>query len=352
MKKILMIIVIIALTACGKTEKVEVKAKAKEVFKSVESVELKLTKEQNIKNYNGEFLPLNEVTHITETGGNIEKVNYKNGDIVKKGDIIMILEDSDTRSTYMEANGDLTKSQSDYDTKKISYNKYKTLFDKKLISEDSYLTVKNQLLESQGNLEIANAVYIKAREDYTDLVVKAKISGTITDLDLKNYEKTIKDQELFTIIDTSKMEIAIGVSANDVRKIAVGTSVELSVAGDSVEGEVEKINYSSDTETKTYETKVIVENREGNLLKGMYSKVNINMGEIEGYFVPKGALMLEDMYNYIAISRDGKAIIYKVELGISTEGQQQIFLEDVEEGDRVIVQGQYLLKNNDSLKEV
>lgn len=62
--------------------------------------------------------------------------------------------------------------------------------------------------------------------------------------------------------------------------------------------------------------------------------------------------MLEDMYNYIAISRDGKAVIYKVELGISTEKDQQIFLEEIKEGDRIIVQGQYLLKNNDNLKEV
>lgn len=172
MKKILIIILVIVLTACGKTEKVEVKAK--EVFKSVESIELKLTKEKNIKNYNGELLPLNEVTHITETGGEIKTINYKNGDRVKKGDIIMTLEDSDTKSIYLEAKGELVKNQSDYDTKKISYKKYKTLFAKNLISEDSYLTVKNELLESKGNLEIANAIYIKTKEDYNDLVVKAK----------------------------------------------------------------------------------------------------------------------------------------------------------------------------------
>jgi len=310
MKKIFIVIVITILTACGKAEKVDVKVK--EVFKNI----------------------------------------YKNGDKVKKDDIIIILEDSDTKSTYLEAKGDLMKAQSDYDTKNISYKKYKILFEKKLISEDSYLTVKNQLLESKGDLEIANAIYMKTKEDYDNLAVKAKISGTITDLDVKKYEKISNNQELFTIIDTSKMEVAIGISAEDIRKISVGTSVELKAIDDNVKGEVEKINYSSDADTKTYETKVIVENNKGKLLKGMYSKVKINMGEIEGYFVPKGAIMLKDMYNYIAISRNGKAVIYKVELGISTENKQQIFLKNIEKGDRVIVQGQYLLKNNDNLKEV
>ena len=62
--------------------------------------------------------------------------------------------------------------------------------------------------------------------------------------------------------------------------------------------------------------------------------------------------MIKDMYNYIAISRDNKAIIYKIDLGISTDEYQQIYLEDFKAGDKLVIQGQYLLKNNDKLKEV
>lgn len=349
MKKILLILTLIILTACGKAAANEVEKK--EVQKVVESVELEITKEKNIKNYNGELLPLNEVKHITDTGGNVTKVNYKNGEKVKEGDVVVVLEDSDTKSAYLEARGDLTKTQSDYNTKKTSYDKYKTLFDKAFVSEDAYLTVKNQLSESKGNLEIANAAYIKAKREYDDLTITAKISGTITDFDLKVYEKTMADQNLFTVIDTNQMEVAIGVSSDDITQIGVGTEANLFVGSTEVSGTVEKINYNSNKDTKTYETKIVIDNTDGKLLKGMYSKVNITIGEVEGYFVPKEAVMIKDMYNYVAVSRDGKAVIYKVDLGIVNGNNQQIFLEQVEEGDRVVIQGQYLLNNNDNLKE-
>lgn len=351
MKKIILVMTMMIFAACGKPQ--EKKIEKKEAVKSVKTAKLEKTVMDNTKNYNGELIPLNEVTHITDTGGDVLKVNYKNGDSVKKGDVILILKDVDTKSAYLESHGELIKAQSDYDTNKISCEKYKTLFDKKLISEDAFLTVKNQLLQSEGELEIAKSSYIQTKEDYDDLTVRAKIAGLITDLDVKLYEKTSPDQNLFTVVDDSEMELGVGLSTEDLGNIGVGNNADIYIDGIklSLNGTVEKINPASDSDTKKYEAKILVDNNEKKLFKGMYAKVKINSGEVEGFFVPKEAVMIKDMYNYIAVSRNDKAVIYKVELGISTDEFQQIYFDAYEEGDRIVIQGQYLLKNNDKLKE-
>ena len=351
MKKLILIITIVLLTACGKSK--EAPVEKKEVLKSVKSMELKKTKVENIKNYNGELIPLNEVTHVTDTGGDVIKINYQNGDFVEKGKVVMVLEDTDTEAAYLESMGEYMKAKSDYETSKISYGKYKTLFDKKLISEDSFLTVKNQFIQSEGAKKIAESQYLKSKKDYEELTVKAKISGLVSDLSIKNYQKISANENLFTIVDNSKMEIGIGIAASDLENIKKGNTAKVCIDDikEEVAGVIEKINPASDSDTKKYEATVLLENKDGKLVKGMYSKLEVSSGEVEGFFVPKESIMLKDMYNYIAVSREGQAIIYKVDLGISSDKYQEIVFDDYQPGDKVIIQGQYLLKNNDKIKE-
>ena len=245
------------------------------------------------------------------------------------------------------------KAKSDYETSKISYGKYKTLFDKKLISEDSFLTVKNQFIQSEGAKKIAESQYLKSKKDYEELTVKAKISGLVSDLSIKNYQKISANENLFTIVDNSKMEIGIGIAASDLENIKKGNTAKVYIDDikEEVAGVIEKINPASDSDTKKYEATVLLENKDGKLVKGMYSKLEVSSGEVEGFFVPKESIMLKDMYNYIAVSREGQAIIYKVDLGISSDKYQEIVFDDYQPGDKVIIQGQYLLKNNDKIKE-
>lgn len=352
MKNIILIVLILTLAACGNPK--EANIQKKETLKAVKTIELQKTVMDEVKNYNGELIPLNEVEHITNTGGDITKVNYENGDYVKKGDIILVLDDIDTKTSYLEASGDLIIAESNYETNKITYKKYETLFKKELISEDSFLTVKDSLLQSEGSLKIAQSTYMKTKKYYDELNVKSKISGIITDLDLKIYEKIAEEQSLFTVVDNSVMEIAVGLSASDLLNINKGSKATVFVSDTGIEfqGIVKKINPSSDSNTKKYEAKIIINNKDGVLIKGMYAKIKIKSGEVEGFFVPKKSIMIKDMFNYVVISRDGEAKVYKVELGISVGESQQIYLSDYKPEDKIVIQGQYLLENNDKLEEV
>jgi RND family efflux transporter MFP subunit len=352
MKKLLVAALIVAaLAGCGKKE--QAASEVKEVVKAVSTVELKRSTVDNVKEYNGEIQPVNQVTIITPTGGYVKEIFFKNGESVKAGDTILTLTDASTEASFFEAEGNLLKSRSDYNTTKISFDKYKKLYEKKFISEDVYLGYKNALQQAQGNLKVAEAAYVRAKDNYDRLTVKAKIPGVVTGLFLKEHEKVNGSQTLLTVVDNSKMELYVAVAGKDLKNIPVGTEADIIVEeiGQNLKGKIVSINLAADTNSKKYDVKIQIDNPNQTLLKGMYGKVNLVQGSIDGIFVPKEAVMIKDLYAYVALVRDGVSYIYKVNLGSSQGNLQEIYFDDHQAGDRVVVKGQYLLKNNDKVKE-
>ena len=351
MKKLILIISLFSLVACGGNKAAQ--PEKKEVSKLAKTIELNEQSFEYIKDYNGELKPVNEVTIVTPTGGDVKKINFKNGDKVKTGDIILELTDASTEASYYEAEGNLLKAKSGYSTDKISYEKYKKLFSKELVSEDEYLNSKNKYETSMGSLKIAEANFIRAKDNFSRLKVTAKIDGIITDLNLKEFEKVSPSQKILTIIDNSNMELVIAISGKDTEYTGVGNKAEVLVEelGEKLEGIITEVNLSSDSNTKKYSVKLIVNNKNQRLLKGLYAKVKLQQGYVKGFFVPKQAIMIKDLYSYIVISRDNTAIIYKITPDITIGDNQKIEFPDYQAGDKVVVEGQYLLNNNDKIKE-
>lgn len=351
MKKIVIFILALSLISCGKNSKQNLEKK--ETTKLVKTIELKEKTIDYIKDYNGELKPKNEVTIITPTGGDVAKIYFKNGDKVKKGDIILELTDASTEATFYEAKGKLLKAKSTYSKDNISFNKYKKLYNKELVSEDEYLNAKNNFETSMGELKIAEAGFIRAKDNFDRLKVVAQIDGVITDLDLKEFEKISPNQKILTIVDNSVMELNIAVSGKDLENIKVGDLADISIEelGKNLTGTVAEINFSSNSNTKKYSVKLTLQNNNKNLLKGLYAKVKLKHGTIKGLFVPSQAIMIKDLYSYIVISRDNIATIYKVTPKLTIQEMQLIDFPYYQSNDRLVIEGQYLLNNNDKVRE-
>ncbi len=351
-KKVVILLILATIIGCS-GEKKQNTTTQKENIKIVKSIKLEEKTIANIKKYNGELKPQQEMKIVTTTGGDIEEIYFKNGDRVKKGEVIAKISNADVEASFFEAQGQLLKAKSTYSTEKISFEKYKKLYEKEIISENDYLAIKNRYETAQGDLKIAEGKFLKAKDDYDRLRVISKIDGVITDLFVKKYERVESGKEIVTIVDSSKMEVDIAVSGNDIKYSKLGNKAKIYIEelGISRDGVISEINLSSDSNSKKYSLRLLVDNGDNKILKGMYAKVNLEQGEVSGIFVPTKAVMIKDLYSYIAIVRDEKATIYRVTPKETIGDMQLIEFEDYKAGDRVVVEGQYLLNNNDKVKE-
>ncbi|UUV19150.1 efflux RND transporter periplasmic adaptor subunit [Fusobacteria bacterium ZRK30] len=368
MKQMAVLLIALSVVACGKKEE-NVKEKEEINYKNVKVVDADLSEINKVAVSSGSLDSINEMEEITKSRVDVIKINYKNGDKVKVGDVVLVLENQDVKSAYLDSKARVISTKADYETQKTTYNKYEVLYDEKLISEEEFLDVKNKLASSEGAYRSAKASLLTNEKDYNDLTVKAKINGTIANLDLKLYQKVEKEQPLFKIVDNDNLRILSGVSSQDVVGLKTGARANIYVENslEPVQGSLYEINPIANPSTRKFEVKIKMENKDSKYKQGMFARVELYTGEKEGILVPKKSVIIEELYSYIFVvnKEDVESENYivketnerlvarkiRVNLGISDGENQEVISSDLKESNKVVVVGQYSLNDGDFIKE-
>lgn len=298
----------------------------------------------------------------------------------------------EARAAYIQSKGNLSAAEKRWREGEINYERNKELYDEGLISEleflrlesayeearvnydslreggvdekrEKYELVKYRVAEreweydiraAEASYELAKAEYSAAKKDYTDLEVRARIDGRVADMDLDLYEEIDENIHLFNLLDTRTVRVETTVSGADISYISLGDRVEVWVEdiGRTYEGSIYEINPQADTSTRRFPIKVAIENPEEELKSGMYARVSMGSVERETLVVPKEAVMIRELVEYVAVVEDDLARILGVKTGITGRGLIEIRSDELKEGMRIVVRGQYLLADGDSVREV
>ena len=114
-------------------------------------------------------------------------------------------------------------------------------------------------------------------------------------------------------------------------------------------GNVYEINPVANKDNKKYQIKVEIENPEGKIKKGMYSKVLVETGIKKGYLVPRNAIVIKELYSYIFVVENGEAKRVKVERGYSNNEKQEIISDELYSNMKLVTEGQFLLEDRDKV---
>lgn len=345
----LILLLILVMAGCGKKEEEVIEKKVKYVI-----TEPAATRKMNqVFKSDAVLEPKNKVNHKTEKGGTIEKILKRNGDTVKKGELVMELSDAATESSYFTAKANYTSALSSLNIAKSNYDKFKNLYQKELVSYLEYVGYENTYVGAKGNYEAAKASYENAKSDYNKLFRKAEIDGVIGNLFGKEGNEIAASDIIFTVVNDSSMETYVGFPAEWLTQIKVGQELEVEVGalGKKFTGKITEINPIADSSTKKFMVKVAVDNPEKAIKDGMYSYVTIPVGEINVLSVSDEAIFVRNLLSYVFKVEDGVAKRVEVKTGATNLPYTEISSDSVKEGDRIVVKGIFGLEEGNEVEE-
>jgi len=218
---------------------------------------------------NGKVQPETEVIITPEVSGEIVELNVKEGDMVEKGKLLVLIKPDtyksirDQSKAYVNsAKARLAQAQASYVQSELSYNRSKKLWDQQAISESeyenalaSYKIAGAELDAAQYSVKSAEAALVEAEENLIKTSIYAPLTGTIFNLKVEKGERVLGTQmmtgtELMRIADLTRMEVEVEVNENDIVRVNMADTASIEVdayLGDKFKGVVTEISNAANT---------------------------------------------------------------------------------------------------------
>lgn len=280
---------------------------------------------------NGKTEATRKATVNFEVADMVREVRVKNGDRVRKGDVLAIVDDYKAKQTLEDARLTLEKANLDLKIAVITEG-LKTLDDTVKIPPK-----RMEAIYLQSGYQNSVNAYKKARREYSLVRTTAPFDGVVADMEAKPYNQTAAYKSLCTLIDDSKMEVVFNVLETEISNLRAGMEVEITPYAKhehTLKGKITEVNPRID-ENGMVKVKAVTENQEALLVDGMNVSILVKRQIDSKIIIPKSAVLPRQGKKVVFVYRQGKAIWQYVTTGYENSSEVSIE-EGISPGDTVI----------------
>lgn len=196
----------------------------------------------------GRIQPVTKVVINPEVSGEIVDLPVREGQPVKKGDLLVrikpdpyIASRNSAVAAYKSALANVELARAEREKATLEFGRYENLYRDKLISESDFLTAKTSLDVAQARFETSGhqadqtkAALARADEDLAKTTISAPIDGIVTNLRSEKGERVVgtammAGTEIMTVADLNEMEARVDVGEIDVVLVQIGQKARLEV---------------------------------------------------------------------------------------------------------------------------
>lgn len=290
-------------------------------------------------NLPGVVEPWTRLSLMAKLNGSITKVLVKEGDHVKEGDIIALIEDDDFRIA-------LERAEATYDLAKSEYARDKSIHAKGVIPTAT-------LEINRNNLQTAKSDYENAKLLFSRTSITSPMNGIVRRMDAKVGLQLSIGDPIAEILAIDRMKAVIGIPESDVTAVRVLENVDLTVQalGDRIiTGRKHFLSPSPESAARLYNLELEIDNGGEEVLAGMFIRADIVKKQIdETLAVPFYSVISRNDEQYVFIEEEGVAKKRKVKLGIMEKWMVQI-TAGLNPGDNLIIEGHRDVEESQNVK--
>lgn len=232
----------------------------------------------------GTIEPVTSVTVGTQVSGIVSRLYVDYNSVVKRGQVIAELDRTNLISELNAQKASLASAQSSLNYQQSNYERYKTLFDKGLVSADEYESARLQYEQAKQQVAQSRESVQRAQTNLGYATITSPIDGVVLSKAVEEGQTvaaSFNTPELFTIAqDLTNMRVIADIDEADIGGVKEGQRVTFTVDAfpeDTFEGSVTQVRQQATTESNvvTYEVVISAPNVDLKLKPGLTANVTI-----------------------------------------------------------------------------
>ena len=349
----------LALTACGKDakapaegDKTSTAAKSDKGDKSakVNSTPLLVSPEDlsdmSLGTYasgpviTGSIQPEKRADLRAEVQAVVLQVLKENGEKVKRGDLLVRLDDSAIRESLSSAQEAARASAQSFEQAERQYQRLKTLQAQGMTSMQAMEDAEVRRNNAQSDLVAAKARVATANQQRQRTEVRAPFDGVLSDRKVSPGDTAQLGKELVKVIDPLSMRFEGLVSADRMSELKVGETVFFRVNGyadTDFQGKVRRIAAAANAATRQVEVLVDFAGKQAPAVAGLYAEGRIQTQSVSALMLPEASIQREGDKTFAWRVKDGQISKVAIKLGARDERQGlYVIAEGLKPGDLIL----------------
>ena len=274
----------------------------------------------------------------SEISGIVESINFQEGTMVTKGQVLFKVNDIELRAQ-------LANVKTSQGLASENERRAKLLLEKEAISQEEYDIASADFKSSKAQTQLIQAQIAKT-------TVRAPFSGKIGLRAISNGTYVTPTTPIAKLVNTSQLKITFSIPEKYASQMKVGNALSFTTAGstEKFDAKIYAIEPEIEVATRTLKVRAIAQNPDGKLYPGTFANVALPLDHIkDALLVPTEAVIPIQNGKKIYISENGKAKEIVIQTGSRTE-KEILVLNGLKPGDTVLTSGVMTLKNGSPVK--
>jgi len=276
--------------------------------------------------------------------GIINRILVREGDRVKKGQVLVQLDDTDARLQVERAEARVQEAEVSLEAHRIILVRYQKLLEGKVIPQQTYEDIGLKVKLDEVRLALAGTELSLARQHLQDHRIISPIDG-IVNLKIASIGEHVNvapKDEILTIVQMDPLEVEFYIPENWAGRIRPGSQIQFSVKAFSEEkysASLQFISPTADPATRNVKLKAMAPNPHYRLKPGFFAEVTLPAGgNSNGMTIPESALFSQEGKNFTFVVKEGVAHRREVEAGSRFDGKVEV-VKGIQKGEKVVTAG-------------
>ena len=309
--------------------------------------------------YTGRFTAVNTVEIRARVSGYIDSIHFKDGQAVKQGDLLLVIDPRPYRLAVEQAKADVERANAKLEIASLDVQRATPLIQNQTLTGREFDTRKSAQRDATGQVASAEATLKQAALNLEWTEVRAPISGRISDrrVDAGNLVTggpsgatlltvVVSQDPIHFIFDGSEadfihyLRLAAAGTRPSSRDVQNPVSVRLADETDyQHEGRMDFVDNAVNPKTGTIRGRAIFDNKDGLLTPGFFGRLRLFGGEHDALLIPDTAIASDQSRKIVfTVADDGTVGTKLVEQGPIVDGLR-VIRSGLAPTDRIVIDG-------------